>query len=91
MANSKNNNVAMRAIKEKPRPSLLEKTNYIRHCLENLKQDTLESELKELRAKWGKAVVDSILADLKEEQRKGSGGPKRYYVSLREPLEGFER
>ena len=90
MANGKNSTAAMRLIKEKPRPSLLEKTNYLRYVLQNFKQDQLERELRELRAAWGKAVVDGILADLKEEAKKGSG-PKRYYVSLREPLEGLER
>ena len=91
MANGKNVSTAMRMIKEKPRPSLLEKTNYLRYVLQNFKQDQLERELRELRVAWRKAVVDGILADLKEEAKKGSGGPKRYYVSLREPLEGFER
>lgn len=74
----------IKKIKEKARPSLSEKVEYIKYLIE---KEQLDFEIKELKEKWGAMLVDEIISEAKAQQKKGM--PKKYYVSLKEPLEGF--
>lgn len=76
----------IKKIKEKPKSSLNEKIEYIKYLIG---RNQLDFEINELKEKWGKTLVEEIVADVKAQQRKTA--PKKYYVSLKEPLEGFGR
>jgi len=69
-------------LKKKQDPTMLEKLKVIRfyYNTEKLEKERIYKEVP-----WPKKDVDSILEDLDKERQKPR--PKRYYVSLKEPLE----
>ena len=76
----------IKRIKEKAKPTLSEKVEYIKYLIE---KEQLDFEIKELKEKWGATLVEEIVSDVRASQKKST--PKKYYVSLKEPLEGFGR
>ena len=62
---------------------MLDKLKVVRYYLnhEKLPADEIYEELKS----WPRPTVEKIIAELEKENQKPK--PKRYYVSLKEPLE----
>ncbi|MBD3204116.1 hypothetical protein GF327_07505 [Candidatus Woesearchaeota archaeon] len=73
----------MDAIRAKKEPTTLEKLKLIRYYFNKLKYT--EEKIFEELSSWNKQEVENIISDVKKENQKPR--PKRYYVSLKEPLE----
>lgn len=73
---------AMEAIRLKQNPTREEKLKYLRFYLKNI--GTKEKAIGELSS-WGKAEILELIKEIELEKKKTM--PKRYYVSLKEPLE----
>ena len=73
----------MSAIKAMENPSIPEIKKYIRYAINVLKFDG--TELLEDVGHWNLETVERIIKDVQRENLKPK--PKRYYVSLKEPLE----
>ena len=73
----------MDAIKKKRLPNKVEIQKYVRYLINVLKFDA-ESVHDDLKH-WDKEKVETAIKDVQRENLKPK--PKRYYVSLKEPLE----
>jgi len=73
----------MKEISKKDYPSVIEVRKYIRYLINVKKMD--EDEIFANVSHWNKDVVENAIKLTKRENAKPK--PKRYYVSLKEPLE----
>ena len=73
----------MNEIKSKKDPSLVEVKKYVRYAMNVLKNNP-EALLEEL-SHWNPEEVEKAIRDVERENTKPK--PKRYFVSLKEPLE----
>ncbi len=73
----------MENIRKKENPTTLEKMKLIRYYVNHEKYS--ESRILKLLKEWPEDEVMNIIDDVKKEDLKPK--PKRYYVSLKEPLE----
>lgn len=73
----------MNAIKQKKNPDTLEVKKYVRYLV-NIEKFTTEQIMKNV-SHWDADMVERALKDVERENAKPA--PKRYYVSLKEPLE----
>ena len=73
----------MNAIKKKKSPTIVEVQKYVRYLINIMKYDP-ESVYEDVRH-WDKEKVAAAIKDVERENLKPK--PKRYYVSLKEPLE----
>ncbi|MBT3720684.1 hypothetical protein HN789_02245 [archaeon] len=73
----------MNEIKNKSDPSIIEVYKYIRYKI-NVEKSSSESLFNELDH-WDKKKIENAIKEVERENTKPK--PKRYYVSLKEPLE----
>ena len=73
----------MDVIKKKKSPSEVELQKYVRYLINVLKYDS-ESVYEDVKH-WDKEKISAAIKDIERENLKPK--PKRYYVSLKEPLE----
>jgi hypothetical protein len=73
----------METIKNKEKPTKTEMRKYIRYLI-NVKKLDAENVYEDV-PHWEKDEVDKAIKDIERENSKPT--PKRYYVSLKEPLE----
>lgn len=73
----------MNKIKEKSEPSTVEIYKYIRFLI-NVKKLGKEEVFNDVKT-WDKEKVENVIKEVERENSKPK--PKRYYVSLKEPLE----
>ena len=74
----------MNEIKSKSRPTDSEIRKYVRYSMNvrKLDNDHIMDECQD----WGLAKIESTIKDVERENQKPR--PQRYYVSLKDPLEG---
>ncbi|MBN1503323.1 hypothetical protein JW930_07325 [Candidatus Woesearchaeota archaeon] len=73
----------MQSIKEKADVTTLEKLKLVRYYI-NIQKYSSDKIIEEL-SHWDRAEIQKLIKDVEQENLKP--GPKRYYVSLKEPLE----
>jgi hypothetical protein len=73
----------MKKIKEKKSPTVVDVQRYVRYVTNVLKYDA--EKVHEEVPHWPKEQVEKALKEVERENSKPR--PKRYYVSLKEPLE----
>lgn len=73
----------MKAIKAKKSPTIPEIQKYVRYLVNVLKYDA--AKIHSDVPKWDKKKVDTAIKEVEFENSRPK--PKRYYVSLKEPLE----
>ncbi|PIY59790.1 hypothetical protein COY95_05210 [Candidatus Woesearchaeota archaeon CG_4_10_14_0_8_um_filter_47_5] len=75
----------MEEIRAKTNPSIVEKYKYIKYLIHEVPENERNKEIEHLASLWGEDDVQKILKDVESESKKLP--PKKYYVSLRDPLE----
>ncbi len=73
----------MNKIKLDKSPNIIDMKKYIRYAMNIHKKDP--DEIKEELNHWDKEKVEKTIKSVERERQKPK--PKRYYVSLKEPLE----
>ncbi len=74
---------AMKQLKSKKSPSVIEVQKYVRYLINVLKYD--EESVFEDVSHWNKPDVEKAIKEVERENSKPR--PQRYYVSLKEPME----